>query len=83
MIGSAMAIITKLTTKHQTTIPAEVRSVLGVKAGDQVEFQIENDRVTISKAKPGLSDDLAFGLAQATSMRDWDTPEDDEAFRDL
>ena len=78
-----MAIITKLTTKCQTTIPAEVRGVLGVKAGDHVEFQIEDDRVTISKAQPGLSDDAVFNLAQATAMRDWDTPEDDEAFRDL
>lgn len=78
-----MAIITKLTTKYQTTIPAEIRRTLGIEAGDRVEFQIHDQKVTISKAKLGLTDDLAFGLTQATSMRDWDTPEDDEAFRDL
>ena len=36
-----MPTVTRLTTKHQTTIPLEVRRVLGLEAGDQVEFQVE------------------------------------------
>ena len=78
-----MPAVTRLTVKHQTTIPAEVRRVLGLKSGDQVEFSIEGNVVTLRKARPRLSDDLAFRLVQAHAMRDWDTPEDDEAFRDL
>jgi AbrB family looped-hinge helix DNA binding protein len=78
-----MATVTRLTTKHQTTIPAEVRQVLGLQAGDQVEFSVEGSTVTLRKAEPRLSDDLVFRLVQAHAMRDWDTPEDDEAFRDL
>jgi antitoxin PrlF len=78
-----MAAVTRLTVKHQTTIPVEVRRVLGLKSGDQVEFSIEGTVVTLRKAEPRLPDDLAFRLAQAHAMRDWDTPEDDEAFRDL
>jgi antitoxin PrlF len=69
--------------KHQTTIPAEVRRALGLEAGDRVEFSIEGSTVTLRKAEPRLSDDLVFRLVQAHAMRDWDTPEDDEAFRDL
>jgi antitoxin PrlF len=78
-----MTAVTRLTAKHQTTIPAEVRRALGLKAGDHVAFSVEGKAVTLSKAEPRLSDDVAFRLMQAHTMRDWDTPEDDEAFRDL
>jgi antitoxin PrlF len=75
--------VTRLTTKHQTTIPVEVRRALGLRAGDQVEFSVEGATVMLRKAEPRLSDDVVFRLVQAHAMRDWDTPEDDEAFRDL
>lgn len=75
--------VTRLTTKHQTTIPLEVRRALGLQAGDQVEFSVDGSTVTLRKAEPRLSEDLLFRLVQAHAMRDWDTPEDDEAFRDL
>jgi hypothetical protein len=39
--------------------------------------------VTIARARPGLREDLAWRLTRARSMGDRDTPEDDEAFRDL
>ena len=78
-----MSAVTRLTSKHQTTIPVEVRRALGLEAGDQVEFSVEGTVVTLRKAKPRLSEDLAFRLIQTHAMRDWDTPEDDEAFRDL
>jgi antitoxin PrlF len=78
-----VATVTRLTTKHQTTIPVEVRRALGLQAGDQVEFSVEGSTVTLRKAAPRLSEDLVFRLIQAHAMRDWDTPEDDEAFREL
>ena len=78
-----MATVTRLTTKHQTAIPLEVRRVLGLEAGDLVEFQVEGTLVTLRKAQRELSDDLVFRLVQTHAMRDWDTPEDDEAFPDF
>jgi antitoxin PrlF len=69
--------VTRLTTKHQITIPAEVRRALGLKSGDQVEFSVEGSTVALRKAEPRVP------AVQAHAMRDWDTPEDDEAFRDL
>jgi antitoxin PrlF len=78
-----VATVTRLTTKHQTTIPVEVRRALGLRAGDQVEFSVDGGTVTLRKAETRLSDDLVFRLIQTHATRDWDTPEDDEAFRDL
>ena len=75
--------VTRLTTKHQTTIPLEVRRALDLEAGDHVEFSVEDGRVTLRKVELRPSEDLAFRLIQTHAMRDWDTPEDDEAFRDL
>jgi hypothetical protein len=48
-----------------------------------VEFRVDGGTVTLRKAEPRLSEDLVFRLIQAHAMRDWDTPEDDEAFPDL
>ena len=78
-----MGAVTRLTKKHQTTIPSEVRQVLGLEAGDRVEFAIDDGVVTLRKARPELSGDLAFRLVGADAMRDWDTAEDDEAFAQL
>jgi AbrB family looped-hinge helix DNA binding protein len=52
--------VTRLTTKHRTTIPVEVRRALGLQAGDQVEFRVEGTTVTLRKAEPRLPDDLMF-----------------------
>jgi AbrB family looped-hinge helix DNA binding protein len=41
--------VTRLTTKHQSTIPVEVRRALGLWAGDQVEFSVEGSIVTLRK----------------------------------
>ena len=78
-----MGVVTRLTTKYQTTIPAEVRSKLGISKGDLVEFVIEGRSVRLKKARRRLTDEEAFRLAQMDAFGDWNTPEDDEAFRDL
>jgi antitoxin PrlF len=78
-----MNIVTRLTQKYQTTIPADVRKALGLRAGDYVEFAVKGGKVSVRKAEKRLSEDVLFALAQTYAMRDWDTPEDDEAFRDL
>jgi antitoxin PrlF len=44
--------MTALTSKGQVTIPKPVRDRLGVKAGDEIAFELGGDgRVTIAKAK--------------------------------
>ncbi len=77
---AATVIFTKVTAKGQITIPAKVRAHLGVKPGEWVTFNIDGDRVTLKRI-----DKLDAGyLKLATeSFCDWNTPEADEAFRDL
>jgi antitoxin PrlF len=75
--------VTRLTTKHQTTVPLEVRRALGLEAGDRVEFRVEGTSVTLHKVERQLTEDLVFRLVQTHAMRDWDTLEDDKAFRDF
>ena len=46
----------KITSKGQTTIPAEIRAELGVGPGDSVEYQTNPDgTVTLRKLQNGLA----------------------------
>lgn len=52
-----MMITSKLTSKAQTTIPQAVRAALRVKAGDEIAFTIEADRVILTKGRARAPDD--------------------------
>jgi len=43
-------ITSKLTTKAQTTIPQPVRAALRLKEGDELVYEIDGDRVILTKA---------------------------------
>jgi antitoxin PrlF len=70
----------KVTTKGQTTIPASVRKRLGLRPGDFVEFKVGKSGVMLSKADKL---DVAFLKLAEETFSDWNSKEDDEAFRDL
>lgn len=81
-----------LTSKGQLTLPKDVRSRLGVAAGDQVDFTIENDgSIRVAAAKRSAAP--LFGMLQPTSpggisVEDMDreiaarTAADDQRIRD-
>ncbi len=75
-----MRLISKVTSKGQATIPAKVRETLGISPGDAVLFTIDDDTVTLKRA--GKLDAGFLKLATG-SFSDWNTPEADDAFRDL
>ncbi len=60
---SMKEIVTTLTQRGQITVPAEVRRLLGVKAHDQLAFQIEDGQVRLAPASFTLAS--AFGSVQA------------------
>ena len=70
----------KLTTKYQATIPKDVRQKLGLKTGDVVVFKIAGDTVMVEKASPI---DKEFARYVSDTLSEWDSDEDEEAFRDL
>lgn len=74
-------ITSKLTAKAQTTIPQSVRNALGLRNGDDVSYQIDGDRVILTKArKPDVGDVVDDPFA---TFKEWDSEEDRAAYADL
>jgi AbrB family looped-hinge helix DNA binding protein len=73
--------VSSLTSKFQATIPREVRARLQLKAGDKVRFIVtEQGEVVLKKATPL---DVAYLAAVETTLTEWNSPEDEEAFGGL
>ena len=70
----------KLTKKYQATIPEPVRKILHLGSGDVIAFDIEDDGIHLRKAR---STDLLFTKALESTMSEWETEADDEAYREL
>lgn len=74
------AVFSKLTRKSQTTVPKEVRKVLGAKPGDTLVYRIAKGRVTLARAEPL---DKAYLKSLETTLSEWNSPEDAAAYDDL
>lgn len=72
--------ITKVSKEGEARIPGEVLERLGIKAGDMLGFEVEDDRLVLRRIEPL---DAGFLKLASESFADWDAPEADEAFRDL
>ena len=71
-------ITSKITSKAQTTIPQPVRNALGLREGDEIVYEIEGDRVVLTKARaPGFAED-PFAV-----FTEWDSEADREGYADL
>ena len=73
-------LVRKLTQKYQTTIPAEVRRLLGLEKGDSVVFEIEGDRVEVRKASPM---DFQYLESLEATLCEWVCEGDEEAYGKL
>ncbi len=72
--------LAKITARGQTTIPKSIRKAAGLRAGDVIAFEVEDDHLRVYKVAPGR-DDYLHGLAG--TMNEWASPEDEDAWRDL
>jgi len=72
--------ISKLTKKYQATVPEVVRSKLELKAGDVIAFEIDNEIIKIRKARPI---DIEFSSALVSTLSEWESKNDEEAYNDL
>ena len=71
----------KLTSKFQATIPQDIRSILKLKAGDQIIFEVTKDKqVIVKKATPK---DIAYLRALESTLSEWNSKNDDEDYHDL
>jgi antitoxin PrlF len=71
----------KLTSKYQATIPKKVRKVLHVEAGDRILYTIKNENtVIITRANPL---DLDYLSSTSKTLNEWNSEEDEHAFRNL
>jgi len=72
--------LSKVTSKFQATIPLAVRRKLGLKPGDAVVFEIENDSVRVRRATVL---DREYAKALEGTLTEWLSKEDEEAYRGL
>lgn len=73
--------VSKVTSKFQATVPADVRAALGVRAGDTLAWDVKDGIATVRVMPKGLKGWDA--LAWNSFADEWLSPEDEEAFRDL
>lgn len=67
----------KLTAKAQTTIPRPVRAALRLRVGDEIVYQIEGERVMLTKASPAAPED------PFATFHEWNREADREGYADL
>ena len=72
--------ISRVSSKGQVTLPKKVREAIGDGAGDAVAYDIGKGVVTLRRLEPI---DLAFHAALESTLAEWDSKEDDEAYDDL
>jgi len=71
-------IVSKLTSKSQTTIPRSVRTALQLEPGDEIVYEIVDQRVILTKVQRGAKTDDPF-----YTFAEWNTDADTKAYADL
>jgi antitoxin PrlF len=72
--------VARITSKGQMTIPMRVRQAAQLAAGDVVSFAVSGGEVTMHKLVPGSDEYLR---AVQGTLGEWNSPEDEEAWRGL
>jgi antitoxin PrlF len=73
--------LAKLSSKGQVTVPAEVRKTLQLKTGDTLAWEIQQDgKIFVRRVEPV---DVDYLRALSGTLSEWNSAEDDEAYRDL
>lgn len=73
--------IRKITSEDQARIPDEVRTALGLRAGDAPEWEVAEGAARVRKAAP-IDWEFLKGV-EANLAEEWLSPEDMKAWRDL
>jgi len=68
-------ITSKLTGKARTTIPQPIRAALRLREGDELVYEIQGDRVVLSRAQQVREGDDPF-----RTFSEWDSAADRKAY---
>ena len=71
-------VTSRLTSKAQTTIPRAVRTALGLRAGDQIAYVIEDGRAVLTRFDPSRAPDDPFA-----TFSEWSSDADAAAYGSL
>ncbi len=73
--------LARVTAKGQATIPKRIRDAAHIREGDMLSFDLDsNNRIIIKRIDTSSNVEL---LALQETLTEWNSPEDDEAWRDL
>lgn len=77
---SAQIHVSSLTSKFQATVPLSVRKILGLKQKDRIAFVVDKGGVSLRKATPL---DLEYLRSLEGTLEEWNSSNDENAYRDL
>ena len=72
--------LARIGTRGQTTIPKRVRVAADLSAGDTLAFEVKGDHLIVRKMP--VAEDAYLCTVEAT-LDEWNSPEDENAWRDL
>ncbi len=73
--------LARVTAKGQATIPKRIRDAARIREGDMLSFDLDSDNRIIVKRIDSAADIELSALQK--SLSEWNSPQDDEAWRDL
>lgn len=76
-----MFAVAKITSKGQTTVPQEIRAALKVSPGDLIAWEVDARGVAMVRRVEPL--DLDYLRAVETTLGEWATEADEQAYRGL
>lgn len=79
-IGSA-GYSARLTSKYQATIPKEIRKHLHLESGDEILYELLPDNTVVVRKTSPL--DLDYLQALNSTMNEWESEEDEQAYKNL
>ena len=72
--------LARITARGQATIPKRVREAANLNAGDLLSFEVQSDHLVVRKL-PRADDAYLQGVSR--TLDEWNSPEDEAAWRDL
>lgn len=71
----------RLTSKNQATIPKEIRKHLHLESGDEILYELLSDNTVVIRKTSPL--DLEYLHALNFTMNEWESDEDEQAYKNL